>query len=592
MRKLQKMGSFLLSFVLVLCLCMCIATVPGEVKAAEGVQFTVNASPAGELRRGDTFEVTVSMAGNTLAYALSYELAFDSSQLEPVGELVEGDVFKSAGATGNLNEAFNKKSIVAAVASTKAPLNNGTLMTATFKVKDTATAGTMGFQSVIDLVGEYGDSLPEPADNAGSIKVDIVTPVITLDKTVLNLVKGGTDKLTATLKYAEGDGTVKWTSDNTAVATVDNAGNVTAVSGGSATITAQADGVSASCAVNVSVPLNGISIQTPEVEVVRGKTVGLSVAYDPEDTTEDKAVVWESSDEGIAAVDPATGTVTGVKEGTATITARTTKAAKECTATAKVTVKEVHLTEELGEKIEFGKAEAILKGQSVQMSQFLNVEEIVGANGITDTYEIKWAVSDEEVASIDTVSGVLKGVKEGTVKVKAVITFFDGAGKAGETVEREMEMEVKEIPLDSIAFDKIIKEMVVGTEETLTIIYNPDNTTDLKDVVWASSDPAILSVENGRVKALKAGEAEVTATVGEKKASCKITVKEGSVTPTPDKDKADGTKTDGTKADGTKTGNSPKTGDTENVVWYAVMFLLSLSVVLFVYKRRFCKAGR
>ena len=93
-----------------------------------------------------------------------------------------------------------------------------------------------------------------------------------MDKTVLNLVKGGTDRLTATLKYTD-ETVVKWTSDNTAVATVDNAGNVTAVSGGSATITAQADGVSASCAVNVSVPLEGISIQTPEVEVVRGKTV-------------------------------------------------------------------------------------------------------------------------------------------------------------------------------------------------------------------------------------------------------------------------------------------------------------------------------
>ena len=142
-----------------------------------------------------------------------------------------------------------------------------------------------------------------------------MTPVITLDKAVLNLVKGGTDKLTATLKYAEGDGTIKWTSDNTAVAAVDNAGNVTAVSGGNATITAEADGVSASCVVNVSVPLNGISIKDPDVDVVRGKTVGLSVIYDPEDTTEDKSIVWESSDEKIAAVDPATGTVTGVKEG-------------------------------------------------------------------------------------------------------------------------------------------------------------------------------------------------------------------------------------------------------------------------------------
>lgn len=146
--------------------------------------------------------------------------------------------------------------------------------------------------------------------------------------------------------------------------------------------------------------------------------------------------------------------------------------------------------------------------------------------------------------------------------------------------------------MDSIAFDKVIKEMVVGTEETLTVIYNPENTTDLKDVVWASSDSAILSVENGRVKALKAGEAEITATVGDKKASCKITVKEGSVKPAPGQDKADGTKTDSTKKDSAKTGNSPKTGDTADVVLYVLMFALSMAVVLFACRRRFCKAGR
>ena len=55
MRKLQKTISFLLS--LVLTLGLCIATVPGEVKAAEGVQFTVNASKTGELRRGETFDM-------------------------------------------------------------------------------------------------------------------------------------------------------------------------------------------------------------------------------------------------------------------------------------------------------------------------------------------------------------------------------------------------------------------------------------------------------------------------------------------------------------------------------------------------------
>lgn len=203
MRKLQKTISFLLS--LVLTLGLCIATVPGEVKAAEGVQFTVNASKTGELRRGETFDVTVSMSGNTQGQGLTYELLFDSSKLKVVGDPVAGDVFNGLGQVPN--KAFDGQSIFAAPLDLSGGiLKNGTLMTATFQVLDTATAGEIGFSSKINVVSGEGDSLPVASDNAGSIRFDIVTPVITLDKAVLNLVKGGTDKLTATLKYAEGDG--------------------------------------------------------------------------------------------------------------------------------------------------------------------------------------------------------------------------------------------------------------------------------------------------------------------------------------------------------------------------------------------------
>lgn len=178
---------------------------PGEVKAAEGVQFTVNASKTGELRRGETFDVTVSMSGNTQGQGRTYELLFDSSKLKVVGDPVAGDVFNGLGQVPN--KAFDGQSIVAAPLDLSGGiLKNGTLMTATFQVLDTATAGEIGFSSKINVVSREGDSLPVASDNAGSIRFDIVTPVITLDKAVLNLVKGGTDKLTATLKYAEGDG--------------------------------------------------------------------------------------------------------------------------------------------------------------------------------------------------------------------------------------------------------------------------------------------------------------------------------------------------------------------------------------------------
>ena len=584
MRKLQKTISFLLS--LVLTLGLCIATVPGEVKAAEGVQFTVTADKT-ELQRGDTVKVTVSMSGNTEGYGLNYELVFDSSKLEPVGKPEPGEVFN--GAMGEPLVAYDGKSVTAGLVNTSAPLKNGTLMSVEFKVKDTATTGETGFQSVIDLVAEYGEPLTVSADNAGSIKLNIVTPVtgITLSKSEMNMVIGQTDTLTATLAPEGVSSAVAWKSTNEAVATVAQDGTVTAVSSGNAVITATAGGISAECKVSVEapkIPMTGISVS--DMEINRGQTKTVEVSYSPADTTDDKTVTYESSDKDVAVVDNA-GVVTGKKEGTATITVKTTGTATPFTATAVVKVNEKSMTEEAEDKIAFtGKEMEVLKGQTVSMMDFLNVGKVLEENGITDSYTVKWSVSEEKVAALST-DGKLTGVKEGETEVTAELTFTNGAGEETGKAVATTKVAVKEIPLESIAFDKVIKEMVVGTSETLSIIYNPNNTTDLRDVKWETSDSSILSVENGKVTALKVGEAEITATVGDKKASCKITVKEGSVKPTPGQDKADGIKKDSTKTD-----NSPKTGDTADVVLYVLMFALSMAVVLFACRRRFCKAGR
>ncbi len=118
-------------------------------------------------------------------------------------------------------------------------------------------------------------------------------------------------------------------------------------------------------------------------------------------------------------------------------------------------------------------------------------------------------------------------MKEGKAAIEAVISFKDGNGSTTGEYPVTTEIEVKEIALDSIAFDKVIKEMLVGATDTLQVIYNPNNTTDLREVIWESSDSDIISVENDKLIALKTGEAEITETVGSKKASCKITIKEG-----------------------------------------------------------------
>ena len=75
---------------------------------------------------------------------------------------------------------------------------------------------------------------------------------ITLSSTTLSLMEGDTAILTATVSpYNATDKNVSWSSDNKAVATVDNGGNVTAVGAGTAKITAKAGDKSAVCTVTV-----------------------------------------------------------------------------------------------------------------------------------------------------------------------------------------------------------------------------------------------------------------------------------------------------------------------------------------------------
>lgn len=405
-------------------------------------------------------------------------------------------------------------------------------------------------------------------------------PRITLNKVILDLEKGSTETLTAELDNMDAGSTITWTSSNEAVAAV-NDGAVTAVGGGSATITAMAGGVKAFCEVNVKVPMTGISISNKNVEVIKGKALQLKMLYEPADTTDGKAVIWTSSDEEIAVVDRDTGLVTGVKSGEAEITATTAQTENPLTAAVKVTVVEKHITDALGGQIVFESFEQLLKGQSVSMKEFLNIDRVLEDNQITDIYSIEWTSSDNKIVTVDQ-AGRAVGVKEGKAAIEAVISFKDGNGSITGEYPVTTEIEVKEIALDSIAFDKVIKEMLVGATDTLHVIYNPDNTTDLREVLWESSDSDIISVENGKLTALKAGEAEITATVGSKKASCRITVKKG--TAVPDKNQ---TGTINTNANTNTNAGNVNTGDNTNVILYLVMLLVSLIIIFLVYLKKF-----
>ena len=91
------------------------------------------------------------------------------------------------------------------------------------------------------------------------------------------------------------------------------------------------------------------------------------------------------------------------------------------------------------------------------------------------------------------------------------------------TVGESGEVEVVDIPAESIALDKTSVEVFKGKTVTLTATVSPANTTDT--ITWSSNDSSVATVnENGVVTGVSQGTAIITAQAGDKTALCTVTV--------------------------------------------------------------------
>ena len=79
------------------------------------------------------------------------------------------------------------------------------------------------------------------------------------------------------------------------------------------------------------------------------------------------------------------------------------------------------------------------------------------------------------------------------------------------------------VAVESVTLNKTELTLEVGDEETLTATVAPNNATN-KTVTWSSSDNAVATVENGKVTAIAAGTATITAKAGDKTDTCSVTV--------------------------------------------------------------------
>lgn len=163
------------------------------------------------------------------------------------------------------------------------------------------------------------------------IKTDYTS--ITLSKTSNTLYVGKSFTLTATTKPAS-NGKVNFKSSNDSVAKVSDDGKVTAISAGTATITASDSTgfITAKCTVTVK-EKDSITLSQSSITVYEGSSVKITAKA----SDSSMKIHWSSSDLNVAGVD--NGVISGLRPGKATITA--SDASGNIQDTCVVTVKSV-----------------------------------------------------------------------------------------------------------------------------------------------------------------------------------------------------------------------------------------------------------
>ena len=355
----------------------------------------------------------------------------------------------------------------------------------------------------------------QAGDKTATCTVTVTDPVvevsgITLDQTTLALIVGETGTLNATISPDNASvKTVTWTSSDPKVAYV-SGGTVTAISAGTATITAQAGDKTATCEVTVSlppVPVDNITLDQTSLNLVAGDAVVLTATVTPDDAA-DPTVTWTSSDPSVATV--ANGTVTAVAPGTATITAK----AGEKTATCAVTVNEKAIEVE---SVTLDPAELNLTtGETATLNGKFSPDNATNP-------AISWTSSNPAVATV--ADGTVTAVAAGT----ATITYQ--AGEKSATCKVTVKDPVIEVT--SLTLSKTETEIEVGQSDYVLARIIPSDATD-QTVTWSTSNKAVATVADGVIQAVSVGTATVTAkSANGLTADCKVTVVAPATPPAP-----------------------------------------------------------
>lgn len=287
---------------------------------------------------------------------------------------------------------------------------------------DKIKAGTKGQMATLTLkAGTTTKTIKVyTTDETGKIP----TQAVVLNKTFVTLNPGKTEQLKITYlpDYATASiGTVKWTSSNEAVVTVDAAGKLTAKAAGKAIITAiTSDGNVMYCIVTVeNIKVSKITITTTtSSKIATGKKVTLKATVTPSNAY-NKGVIWKSSNTKVATVSSSGVVTTKKKMGGKTVTITAT--AKD--GSGKKASYKIYVKKGIVKKVYISGVKSVKAGKKLYLKGKTSASS--GANRT-----LKWSSSNTKYAKVSS-KGTVTTYKAGKKKsVKITARAVDGSGKS------------------------------------------------------------------------------------------------------------------------------------------------------------------
>ena len=216
-------------------------------------------------------------------------------------------------------------------------------------------------------------------------------------------------------------------------------------------------------------------------------------------------MTWRSSDDSVATVS-STGSVRGLKAGTAVVTATAGGKSNSVIVTIQAADPALQSIAITGSGVSNGKLSMPATTSRQLGYQVSPSNAVVGA--------VYWSSSDTSVATVD-------GAGKVTAKAEGVTAITVTVGNRSHAIILTV---TKPIAVESVAVvggDFTIKQ---GSAKTLAATVKPDNATN-KSVSWSSSNNAVATVSSaGVVTALAPGKATITARCGLVSASVVVTV--------------------------------------------------------------------